>query len=89
MAHTTEDAQNFATEAGKLAEFMAEFMRRGTALWVEFPDFCEAVEFVTKEDLEGSSYEGLDPTIPVQAYAMVSSLMPALRSVYKELKKFK
>lgn len=89
MAHTPQEAQDFASRMGKLAQPMIEVSKTlQEVYWLDQP-FVTGEESISDDDFAGSSYEGLSATLPVEAFAMIESWMTTNRAALVGLAKFK
>lgn len=88
MAHTKEEALNFLSRSGKLAEPITQIASKQSEMyWLDQP-FVTGTEQVSPSDLVGSIYEGLDASQIATAYGLLSEFLTTNRDVLVLLQKF-
>ena len=89
MAHTPQEAQDFASRMGKLAQPLIEVSKTlQEVYWLDQP-FVIGEESITADDFANSSYDGLSVTLPAEAFALIEAWMTVNRAALVGLAKFK
>ena len=89
MAHTQQEALDFASRMGKLAQPLIEVSKTlQEVYWLDQP-FVTGEESITADDFANTSYDGLSVSLPTEAFALIEAWMTVNRSALVGLAKFK
>lgn len=89
MAHTKEQAQDFASRVGKLAPIVRELYTVMGEIEFNDNEFTGGAETVQAADFVGSAYEGFTPGAAKAAYDTLKSFLTTSRAALVKIGKFK